>query len=83
MTDLQSVREQLAQRVCKIVFTKADGTVRTMAATTSPKLVAELGGVYERKTDRVRAVSTDQQAVFDTELRQWRSFSPQALISIE
>ena len=63
-----------------IVFTKKDGTERTMIATLDPsKLpVRESTELKEGK----REVSTDAIAVVDTEIGQWRSFNFSNVISI-
>ena len=63
-----------------IVFTKKDGTERTMIATLDPsKLpVRESTEPKERKE-----TTTDAIAVFDVEIQQWRSFNFSNIISID
>lgn len=54
----------------KIVFTKTDGTERTMYCTLKEDVVIP----YEKKTDRVRAQNTDVLRVWDLEKNEWRGF---------
>lgn len=53
-----------------IVFTKVDGTERTMRCTLKEEIVVP----YEKKTDRVRAENTDTLRVWDLEKNEWRGF---------
>lgn len=56
-----------------VVFTKADGTERTMICTRNPDLIARTYTAPEKKTDRVRGPS-EALSVFDLEKNDWRSF---------
>lgn len=56
-----------------VVFTKADGTERTMVCTKNPELIARTYTAPEKKTERVRGPS-EALAVFDLEKNDWRSF---------
>lgn len=56
-----------------VIFTKADGTERTMLCTKNPDLIAQTYTAPEKKTDRVRGPS-EALAVFDLEKNDWRSF---------
>lgn len=53
-----------------IHFRKKDGSIRIMECTLQEGKT--LG--YEKKTDRVKAVSEDTCPVFDIEKNEWRSF---------
>lgn len=53
-----------------IHFRKKDGSIRIMECTLQEGKTLD----YEKKTDRVKAVSEDTCPVFDTEKKEWRSF---------
>lgn len=53
-----------------IHFKKKDGTIREMKCTLQESKTI----LYEKKTDRVKAVSEDTCPVFDIEKQEWRSF---------
>lgn len=57
-----------------VVFTKADGTERTMICTKNPETIAENYTAPEKKTDRKRPDTPGVVAVFDLEKNDWRSF---------
>lgn len=65
---------QTTDRV-KIVFTKVDGTERTMYCTLKEDVVVP----YEKKTDRVRAGNDDVLRVWDLEKNEWRGFRLDAI----
>ena len=62
-----------------IVFTKADGTERTIRATLNPRLIPE---TLQPKKETARSTSTTSQPVFDLELNLWRSFRWDSIIEI-
>ena len=78
---MEEVLEKLHSGICKVTFTKVDGTERTIKCT----LQAELLPVREAKEDAlIRAKSsTDSISVFETDLQEWRSFKLANLKSIE
>lgn len=57
-----------------VVFTKADGTERTMLCTKNAEVIAEQYTAPEKKTDRSREVKAGLMVVFDLEKNEWRSF---------
>jgi glutaredoxin len=57
-----------------VVFTKADGTERTMLCTKNPGVIAEHYTAPEKKTGRERPETPGVLAVFDLEKHEWRSF---------
>lgn len=65
---------QTTDRV-KIVFTKVDGTERTMYCTLKEDVVVP----YEKKTDHVRAGNDDVLRVWDLEKNEWRGFRLDAI----
>lgn len=63
-----------------IVFTKKDGTERTMIATLDPSKLPVRESTEPKEGKR--EVSTNAIAVVDTEIGQWRSFNFSNVISI-
>jgi hypothetical protein len=73
------VRETLGAGIVKITFEKADGTPRTMLATTKEGLTV----ITESKTGRTKKENPEVCVVFDTEKQEWRSFRWDRLINFE
>ena len=62
--------DRLKQSVVNVVFTKADGSERTMNCTLKLDNIPEdqhPKGVIKSESDQIR--------VFDTDIREWRSFN--------
>lgn len=59
--------------ILKVVFTKTDGTERTMLCTKNPQLISEKVSFEENKTDKEHK-ETSVVRVFDLEKNDWRSF---------
>jgi glutaredoxin len=57
-----------------VVFTKLDGTERTMLCTKNSQIISERYTPEEKKTDRVYRESEGVARVFDLEKNDWRSF---------
>lgn len=57
-----------------VVFTKADGSERTMLCTKDPLIISERYTPQEKKTDRVYKEPEGVARVFDLEKNDWRSF---------
>lgn len=72
------IKQQLWSGVVDIEFIKKDGTVRNMQCTLKSDLVKD----YEKKTDKVKEVSTDVCPVFDIDKQEWRSFRYDSVKSI-
>ena len=73
------LKEMLHSGVVTVIFTKKDGTERTMKCTLNSELLppsnkpfVEVNESTETKT--VRATPIDSLAVFDVEAKSWRSF---------
>jgi hypothetical protein len=64
------IRHRLSEGPCTVVFTKRDGTERTMKCTTKFDLVVP----YEKKTDRTKPENQDVAFVYDLDINEWRSF---------
>jgi hypothetical protein len=80
MIDRDFLIEMLKQHVVEVKFTKADGTERVMNCTLKSDRITP----YEKKTDRVKALSTDSDvvSVWDTEKDSWRSFKLSTLTAV-
>lgn len=70
MDERQKIKDGLSEGPCRVVFTKRDGTLRTMFCTTKAGLAEE----YVRKTDKEKVDNPEVCRVFDLEIKQWRSF---------
>jgi glutaredoxin 3 len=57
-----------------VVFTKADGSERTMLCTKDPLIISERYTPEEKKTDRTYKEPEGVARVFDLEKNEWRSF---------
>jgi hypothetical protein len=75
----EALREKLGNSVCKVKFTKQDGTVREMMCT----LKSDIAIPHEKKTDRVKQMSEDVLAVWDCEKNAWRSFRFDSIIEAQ
>lgn len=63
----------------KVIFTKKDGSERTMNCTLNSKLTED----YEKKTERVREQNPDTCPVYDLEVKGWRSFRYDSVKTVE
>lgn len=66
----QEIQTALSENVCKVVFTKSDGSERVMTCTLHPQHVQ----AYTKKTERVKKLNDEVVPVFDLEKNEWRSF---------
>ena len=62
--------DRLKQSVVNVVFTKADGSERTMNCTLKLENIPE-----DRHPKGVIKSESDQIRVFDTDIQEWRSFN--------
>lgn len=60
----------LRERVCTVVFTKTDGSERSMQCTLNSNLIP----IIEKKTDRTKTINENVLSVYDVEAKGWRSF---------
>lgn len=91
LTDEQKIalrevlKTKLAMGVSEVVFEKADGTIRTMKASRDRDVISGLvdPAIYESYVNpaKPRKESVDMVPTFDTEIKQWRGFSIDKLIS--
>ena len=63
-----------AGAVLTVVFTKADGSERTMLCTKNSEIISQFYIPEEKKTDRVYKEPEEAARVFDLEKKAWRSF---------
>lgn len=70
-------RNKMHQGIAKIVFVKADGTVRTAIATTSDEVVAAQTKSHRYDYDE------NHTPFFDVRIGRWRSFRNDRLLSVE
>lgn len=74
----QEIQTALSENVCKVVFTKSDGTERIMTCTLNPKYAVS----YSKKTERVRKLNEEVVPVFDLDKNEWRSFRADSMKSL-
>jgi len=65
------IRILLTERNVKITFTKKDGTERVMNCTLDPNVIPLIESVQDK---REKSKDKDYIAVFDTDIKAWRSF---------
>jgi hypothetical protein len=71
--DKDNIKNSLHSTICRIVFTKADGTERVMHCTLSEAMIPQVTEtVAENK--KTKKDNPDVQAVYDVEAKGWRSF---------
>lgn len=79
------LKTKLAMGTSEIVFEKADGTMRVMKASRDKDVISGLvdPAIYESYVNpsKPRKEAVDMVPAFDTELKQWRGFSIDKLIS--
>lgn len=85
MTLKYHILEALMSGVCRITFTKVDGTVRTMNCTRNiefmpPHARPAAAGLNFKRSENP---NSDQVDVFDMDKRQWRSFKMNNIISMD
>lgn len=76
----ETLRNTLQQTVGTVVFTKNDGSERTMKCT----LKSELLPVVEiKESTKVKADNPEILSVWDVESQGWRSFRIDSIISVD
>lgn len=87
---LPTTRDEIApllhRSVCKVVFVKANGTVRTMYATLMSQYLPVREAVDATATvqgNPIKSRSSTLVTVWDVEQNGWRAFSIPSMISIE
>lgn len=67
----QWIKVLLIERNVKITFTKKDGTERVMNCTLNPDVIPLVESVQDK---REKSKEKDYMAVYDVDLKAWRSF---------
>jgi hypothetical protein len=70
--DKQTIKETLRNGIHQVVFTKKDGTERTMLCTLSEEVIPQ---EHKPKEGTAHKVNDTVLAVFDVEKQGWRSFT--------
>lgn len=74
------MKAKLTEGIFKVVFTKVDGSERTMLCTLKPDLLPE---VQTSKSEEKRTEALSALRVFDLEKKDWRAFRVDAVKSFE
>lgn len=80
IVEREDIINKLKDKVCKVVFLKANGEERVMNATLKEDVVQPL---MEGVNHSGRAYNPMQIRCVDTDKNEWRSFNLEKLISIE
>lgn len=84
MMNKHELKEILNNGVVTVVFTKADGTERTMKCTLLPEYMpATIQQPQQLLTENVRVENPNTLSVWDIESNGWRSFRLDSVKSIE
>lgn len=70
------LRGVLQTEIVKVTFTKKDGTERVMNCTLNPDIVPKIEIKEDKKP---RKVSETTMSVFDTDIKEWRSFTTKSI----
>lgn len=73
----EQILNELRDGLVKVVFTKKDGTQRSLLGTLNPSLIPE--EKQPKGSNRVHSV--ESQPVYDVEKDDWRSFRWDSLVS--
>ena len=73
------LRGMLSTDTVTVTFTKKDGTERVMNCTTNPAVVPKVE-IKEGATPRKQSETT--MRVFDTDIKEWRSFTTKSIKQI-
>jgi len=73
------LKSHLRMGPVKVVFTKKDGTERTMNCTLQEGVVVP----HENKTDKVKVENDDILAVWDIDKNAWRSFRLDSINTVQ
>jgi hypothetical protein len=78
-SDKQLLIETLRNGVAEVVFTKKDGTERLMQCTTAENWIPK----DKQPKGSERSKPSESLAVFDVQIREWRSFRWDSVISFK
>ena len=77
--EIKEMKELLKSNICEVVFTKVDGTERTMRATLKPDVITFMEDTLAMKKEddtpkRTRKANDNVISCYDIEKSDWRSF---------
>ena len=70
--DQIALKNQLKEKICRVTFTKVDGSTRIMNCTLNTSMIP--AEVSEETKKRTKTENAEVQAVYDVEAQGWRSF---------
>ena len=82
MMNKHDLKEYLQNGVVTVVFTKVDGTERTMRCTLSEKAIP-LAKLPTTTIEESSSTSGSAVRVFDTDKQEWRSFRWDSVIEVK
>ena len=74
------VINDLKKNVVDIKFTKRDGSTRSMKATLREDIIPQATKADPLSQKKIRSISDEVQAVWDTDVKGWRSFRWDSLL---
>jgi len=84
LIDPVALKSDLQNQVLEVVFKKADGSVRKMRATLSPKYLPAPGESVQSDSEQQLLTEEKQAiAVWDIDVKGWRSFRTDRVISVQ
>jgi hypothetical protein len=87
LTEVQNdFKKKLHETDLTVVFTKKDGSLRTMICTLAESKIPEEKRpkhIEPKEGEKPRVLSNDVARVFDIEKSEWRSFRWDAIINVE
>jgi hypothetical protein len=72
----------LQENICKVLFTKVDGTKRDMTCTLRSDLLPDKYISLQEESSTTRPVNVNVLPVFDVDKREWRSFRVDSIIRV-
>ena len=72
LVDQDTIKNQLKEQICQVIFTRVDGAIRIMNCTLNASMIPS--DLSEEKTGRTKVENAEVQAVYDVEAQGWRSF---------
>lgn len=72
----------LQENICKVLFTKVDGTERDMTCTLRSDLLPDKYISLQEESSTTRPVNVNVLPVFDVDKREWRSFRVDSIIRV-
>lgn len=86
--EIKEMKELLKSNVCEVVFTKVDGTERTMRATLKPDIITFMEDTLAVKKEdntpkHTRKANDNVISCYDIEKAGWRSFKVDSVKSFK